>query len=208
MQAGFSFDICHTSRLVRAQRSSQLVLEALQQSDMPITGDWRLNERHYGVLQEEYRSDIAKRFGRDATASWRRSYEARPPALPDNDPRWLEQCQRFHDLPPEEMPRAESMKEGVERVGGYWLECLQPALRSGNDVLVVAHTCSIRGLVKQLDNLDDLEAEAFRVPTALPIIYEFDHDLKPRLSRRLYGGVHDWSRNLRNRWKPRWMYWS
>ena len=46
--AGYTFDIAHTSLLTRANVTLQKVLEAIGQTDLPIEKTWRLNERHYG----------------------------------------------------------------------------------------------------------------------------------------------------------------
>ena len=46
--AGYKFDVAHTSLLTRANVTLQKVLEAIGQSDLPIEKTWRLNERHYG----------------------------------------------------------------------------------------------------------------------------------------------------------------
>ncbi len=207
-QRKYSFDVCHSSKLARAQRTLDIVLKELKSPDIPVVSDWRLNERHYGMLQEKSRIAIAEHYGREAMIAWRRDYRARPPALTDDDPRWLEQRQRFADLPETWMPRSESLEDGVLRVEPYWQECLAPALKSNQRVLVVAHTCSIRGLVRLLDGLSDDQAEAFRIPTALPIIYELDADLKPVHSYRLAPDVMSWWRNIGNRYKPRWLYWG
>ncbi len=207
-QKKFAFDVCHTSKLVRAQKTLELVLEAMGCPGRPIISDWRLNERHYGMLQEKSRTAIAEQYGSEAMIAWRRDYRARPPALADDDPRWLEQCQRFPDLLEAGMPRSESLEDGVLRVGPYWHDSLAPALRSEKRILLVAHTCSIRGLVKILDGLSDDEAEAFRIPTAVPIIYDLDANLKPRRSHRLVADTAAWWRNFGNRHKPRWLYWG
>ncbi len=207
-QQELAFDVCHTSKLTRARTTLDLVLEELGRPATPIVRDWRLNERHYGMLQEKSRTAAAEHYGRDAVIDWRRSYRARPPALQNDDPRWLEQQQRFPDLLETDMPRSESLEDGVLRVEPYWRECLAPALRSGKQVLLVAHTCSIRGLVRILDGLSDDEAEAFRIPTAVPVIYQLDSELKPLRSQRLVGDTFTWWRNLGNKLKPRWLYWG
>lgn len=207
-QKKLGFDVCHSSKLVRAQRTLDIVLEELGNPDIPIVSDWRLNERHYGKLQEKSRKAIADQYGNDAMVAWRRDYRARPPALEDDDPRWQEQRQRFPCLAESCMPRAESLEDGVLRIEPYWRDCLAPELKSGKRVLLVAHTCSIRGLVRLLDGLSDCEAEAFRIPTAVPIVYDLDSNLKPVRSHRLFGDATTWWRNLGNRYKPRWLYWG
>jgi 2,3-bisphosphoglycerate-dependent phosphoglycerate mutase len=207
-QQELAFDVCHTSRLTRAQSTLEIVLAALGRPDLPIVRDWRLNERHYGALQEHSRMAMAQRYGQEAVIAWRRSYRARPPVLEDDDPRWLEQRRRFPDLPETVMPRAESLEEGALRVEPYWQDCLAPALRSGQRVLLVAHTCSIRGLVRIIDRLSDDDAEAFRIPTALPVVYDLDDDLTPVHSHQLINDAATWWRNLQSRLKPRWWFWG
>ena len=202
-----AFDICHTSKLGRARRTLDVVLEELESPDIPIVTDWRLNERHYGMLQEKSRTAIAQHYGGEAMVSWRRDYRARPPALDDDDPRWREQRQRFADIPENSLPRSESLEDGVLRIEPYWRECLAPTLRANKRVLVVAHTCSIRGLVRIIDDLSDDEAEAFRIPTALPIIYELDAGLKPIRSQRIVGDTMAWWRNFKIHYKPNWPFW-
>lgn len=207
-QQKFSFDALHTSMLVRARRTLDILVEELQCSELPIDNDWRLNERHYGILQEQPRSVIADQYGRATTAAWRRQYRARPPGLTDDDPRWLEQLNRFPDLPATSMPRSESMEDCVRRVQTYWIEKLQPALRAGKRVLLVAHTCSIRGLVRIFDRLNDQEAERLSIPVALPIVYELDAEMKPLHSSPLYADLKDRWRHFLNSYKPRRLYWS
>jgi 2,3-bisphosphoglycerate-dependent phosphoglycerate mutase len=203
----FEFDICHTSRLKRSIRTLEIMLEGMGNPDIPTERFWRLNERHYGALQEKSRKAVAEQYGHQSTIAWRRSYRARPPALTDDDPRWLEQRERFSDVPEELLPRTESLEDGVLRVEPYWQESLAPRMREGKNVLVVAHTCSMRGLVRILDGLSDEETEAFRVPTALPLVYELDNELTCLSSYRLHANVKSRWRALRSRCKPTWISW-
>jgi 2,3-bisphosphoglycerate-dependent phosphoglycerate mutase len=54
-EAGYKFDVAHTSLLTRAQVTLNSVLEIIEQTDIPIQKTWRLNERHYGgELQIQY----------------------------------------------------------------------------------------------------------------------------------------------------------
>ena len=46
--AGYTFDLAHTSLLTRAHTTLNKVLEAINQPDIPVHKTWRLNERHYG----------------------------------------------------------------------------------------------------------------------------------------------------------------
>ena len=46
--AGYSFDLAHTSLLTRAHTTLNKVLEAINQTNLPVERTWRLNDRHYG----------------------------------------------------------------------------------------------------------------------------------------------------------------
>jgi 2,3-bisphosphoglycerate-dependent phosphoglycerate mutase len=52
-------------------------------------------------------------------------------------------------------------------------------LKEGKKVIVVAHECSIKAIIKQLDGLSENEVMGLTIPTALPLIYELDENLKP-----------------------------
>jgi 2,3-bisphosphoglycerate-dependent phosphoglycerate mutase len=56
---------------------------------------------------------------------------------------------------------------------------LAPAMRAGQRVLVVAHGNSLRALIKYLDGISDEAIVALNVPNGVPLVYEFDDDLKP-----------------------------
>ena len=204
----FQFDLCHSSRLSRSRRTLEIMLQCMGNPDIPSDQFWRLNERHYGALQEKPRIAVAKHYGHKATIAWRRSYSTRPPALETDDPRWLEQRERFPDVPEALLPRTESLEDGVRRVEPYWQDCLAPQLRAGKRVLVVAHTCSMRGLVRILDGLSDEQAAAFRIPTAIPLVYELDDDLARLSSYRLHGDIRSRWRYQKSRYKPTWISWK
>jgi len=46
-------------------------------------------------------------------------------------------------------------------------------------VLVVAHGNSMRALIKYLDNISDSDIVSLNIPNGVPLVYEFDEDLKP-----------------------------
>ena len=52
-------------------------------------------------------------------------------------------------------------------------------MRSGKRVLIAAHGNSLRALVKYLDNVPESEIVELNIPTAVPLVYELDDDLKP-----------------------------
>ena len=48
---GFHFDIAYTSYLKRAVKTLNNVLDAMDEDWIPVEKSWRLNEKHYGMLQ-------------------------------------------------------------------------------------------------------------------------------------------------------------
>ena len=55
---GYRFDLAYTSVLKRAIRTLWIGLEELDQMWLPVEKSWRLNERHYGNLQEIGRAHV------------------------------------------------------------------------------------------------------------------------------------------------------
>ncbi|MBQ1432285.1 MAG: 2,3-bisphosphoglycerate-dependent phosphoglycerate mutase, partial [Ruminococcus sp.] len=51
-------------------------------------------------------------------------------------------------------------------------------MKAGKRVVIAAHGNSLRALVKYFDNLSDEEIIGVNIPTATPLVYEFDDDFK------------------------------
>ena len=60
---GFDFDYCFTSVQTRAIRTLHLVLHAMDRLWLPVTKDWRLNERHYGGLTGLNKQEMIDKVG-------------------------------------------------------------------------------------------------------------------------------------------------
>ena len=178
-EKGFEFDVAFTSMLKRANKTLNVVLEELDQLWIPVEHNWRLNERHYGALQGLNKAETAAKFGDDQVLVWRRSYDVPPPALEVDDPRMGDKEARYADMQPGEFPRTECLKDTVARFVPYWLETIAPVVKSGKNVLIAAHGNSLRALIKYLDNVSDDEIVGLNLPTAQPLVYELDADLKP-----------------------------
>ncbi len=200
---GWEFDRCFTSVLTRAGRTLDIVLDRMGASDLPTAERWRLNERHYGALQGRSRTDVAREFGQEAVYSWRREYNARPPALSDDDPRLPHFDALYAGVDADLLPRTESHKDTVERVVPLWKEELAPLVRSGTRMLIVSHTSSIRGLVKIIEGISDQDIEGFKIATAVPLVYQLDGDLRPLSKRHVSTGLAGRTRLLVSKIRPR-----
>lgn len=176
---GFAFDAAYTSVLKRAVRTLWHVLDEMDSTWLPVTKDWRLNERHYGALQGLNKADMARQYGDEQVLIWRRSYDTPPPVLDAADPRSERSDRRYAALQPTQIPLTECLKDTVARVVPFWTETLAPAIRSGQRVVVAAHGNSIRALIKYLDNIADDAIVGVNVPNGIPLVYELDADLHP-----------------------------
>ena len=177
--AGFVFDLAHTSVLKRAIKTLWLALERMDLMWIPILHSWRLNERHYGALQGLNKAETAAKFGDEQVLAWRRSYDVPPPALTQDDARHPGSDPRYRGLTPGQMPLTECLKDTVARVLPYWNQAIAPDIRAGKRVLIAAHGNSIRALVKYLDRISDTDIVGLNIPTGVPLVYELDDALKP-----------------------------
>jgi 2,3-bisphosphoglycerate-dependent phosphoglycerate mutase len=177
-EAGYRFDVFHTSRLRRAIQTLQVVQDELSQQWVDVRRHWRLNERHYGGLQGLNKAETAAKHGEAKVLEWRRSYDIPPPPLELSDDRHPAHDPRYRDLAPDVLPATESLKEVVARMLPYWYDAIVPDLRLGRQVGVVAHGNSLRALVKHLDHVSEAEIVELNIPTAIPLVYELDDNLK------------------------------
>jgi 2,3-bisphosphoglycerate-dependent phosphoglycerate mutase len=178
-EQGYTFDIAFTSVLKRAIRTLWIVMDEMDLMWIPVIRDWRLNERHYGALQGLNKAQMAEKFGEKQVKIWRRSYDVRPPALEETDPRNPAKDPRYKELKKEQIPLTECLKDTVERFLPCWHEVIAPTVRSGKRVLIAAHGNSLRALVKYLDNIPDDVIPEVNIPTGMPLVYELKDDLKP-----------------------------
>ncbi|MBI4985521.1 MAG: 2,3-diphosphoglycerate-dependent phosphoglycerate mutase [Rhodocyclales bacterium] len=176
---GYAFDVAYTSVLKRANKTLNVVLEELDQLWIPVEHSWRLNERHYGALQGLNKAETAAKYGDAQVKIWRRAYDTPPPPLPEGDPRIEENDPRYAGMAPGEFPRTECLKDTVARFLPYWLETIAPTVKTGKRVVIAAHGNSLRALIKYLDNVSDDDIVELNIPTAQPLVYELDAELKP-----------------------------
>jgi len=147
--SGIPFARCFTSELERAQDTLRIALEEMGKSDLPITRDQALNERHYGDLQGLDKGETAKKYGDEQVHIWRRSY----------------------DVPP---PNGESLKDTAARTLPYFSQHIRPCLDAGENVLVAAHGNSLRSIVMELEKLTPEQVLELNIATGVPLAYEID----------------------------------
>lgn len=177
--AGFVFDVAHTSVLKRAIHTLWLVLDQMEQPWIPVHPHWRLNERHYGALQGLNKAETADEFGDEQVRLWRRSYDVPPPALAASDDRHPANDRRYASMAQAELPLTECLKDTVDRLIPHWNDVIAPSILRGERVVVTAHGNSLRALIKHLDKVSDEDIIELNIPTGTPLVYELSDALEP-----------------------------
>jgi 2,3-bisphosphoglycerate-dependent phosphoglycerate mutase len=155
--ADIRFDVVHTSDLIRAQRTAEIIMGHNQASgdDVPTRYDWRLNERHYGALQGLNKTETAEKHGAEQVHIWRRSFDVAP-------------------------PEGESLEMTAERTIPYFTEEIVPDLVSGKNALVSAHGNSLRSIVMHIDEISSEDIVSLEIPTGEPIHYTYEEGVISR----------------------------
>lgn len=149
---GIQIDYLFTSVLKRAIHTAEIILNEAGISNIPTERDQALNERHYGDLQGQNKQEIGEKYGQEQLHIWRRSFDIAP-------------------------PNGESLLDTKNRVLPYYKEHIEPLLKQGKNVLIVAHGNSLRALVMYLENISKEEIASLNIPTGVPYLYEMDVNL-------------------------------
>ena len=150
--AHIPFSRCFTSVLKRAIETLDIILEEAHEPGLPVIRDKALDERSYGQLQGLNKAETAKKYGDEQVAIWRRSYTVRPPG-------------------------GESLEDTARRVIPYYTREIEPHLKKGENILVVAHGNSLRALMMHLEHIGEDKIASVDLPTGTPRLYTFDPQL-------------------------------
>ena len=125
-----------TSVLKRAYHTLQIILTEMKQTHIPITHSWRLNERHYGVLQGLNKKQVAKTIWNKQVFQWKRFFDSPPPLISEETARKQAKKEIFKDVPLGQFPRGESLQDTLKSVLPVWQNQIQPILNKNQNVLV------------------------------------------------------------------------
>ncbi|OUX36973.1 MAG: phosphoglyceromutase [Candidatus Pelagibacter sp. TMED273] len=169
-------DYIYTSLLKRAINTSKIVADILDFHKENIIYDWRLNERHYGALQGLNKSETAEKFGEEQVKIWRRSFSVSPPKLSLDDKRHPRFSKTFNNIEGS-LPAGESLEDVIIRLKPFLKKFFSLVTKKNGSYLIVAHSNSLRAIVKILDSLSDEEIISLNIPTGIPLVYDLDKDL-------------------------------
>ncbi len=177
-EMGFTFNLAYTSRLTRAIKTLNFILDQMSLQWIPVLKEWQLNERHYGGLQGLNKTETAEKHGEEQVKIWRRSFDTPPPLMPLSDADHPTHDPRYSDVNPTELPSGESLKDTVARVLPLWNQKISKDLKAGKKILLAAHGNSIRALVMHLESLSPAEIMEINIPTGIPLVYRLDENFK------------------------------
>ncbi|XP_024357759.1 uncharacterized protein [Physcomitrium patens] len=134
---------------IRLRDAAAKALETAACRMVPVYADPALNERCYGDLQGLNKAAAIAEFGEETVTRWRRSYDTRP-------------------------PNGESLQDTYVRSVGFFNSTIEPRLKEGHNVFLVAHGNVLRCLISHLGGYSDLEMLRLQILTALPYAYLYN----------------------------------
>ena len=147
----YEFDMAFTSNLIRAQETLDIILKGINQNDISITKNLALNERDYGDLIGQNKTEAAEKFGKEQVHIWRRSFDTPPPG-------------------------GESLKDTADRVIPYLKNEIMPHILEGKTIIVGAHGNSIRAIVMHLQNYDSKQILKTEIGWCEPWVFSFENE--------------------------------
>ncbi len=161
-------DKVFTSPLSRNKNTVFLVLENLAKkaiflepnkktdlatNSLPVYVTNTLDERSYGLLEGMNKGEVKKEFGEERTYAWRRAWDVAP-------------------------PEGESLKDVYNRAVPFYQNFIEPELRAGKSILVVASHNSLRAFIKYIENIPNEDIINLEIPFGGIVIYDLDENLK------------------------------
>lgn len=159
---GIQFQVAFVSHLRRAKETLHEILDKLEEEKIPIVESEALNERNYGDYTGKNKWQLRNLWGLKKFLLVRRSWD--------------------YDL-----PHGESLKDVYHRAIPYYQEQIEPHLKKGENVLIVAHGNSLRALVKHLEHITVEDIPHLEMQTGEVYLYEINKEGNI-VSKQIKGG--------------------
>jgi 2,3-bisphosphoglycerate-dependent phosphoglycerate mutase len=167
-------DIYYSSLQLRAKNTLKLIKQTLH--DTKISNEaWQLNERHYGALTGLNKDEMKVTLGEEKVHQFRRSWDLRPDPLEKNNPYHPINIETYKEIPINQIPDTESLKDTYERVLEFYKQEIENKITK-NNILISAHGNSIRALCKYLFRLDKNQISKLEIPTGNPLLISLDEE--------------------------------
>ena len=171
-----NIDLYYSSYQLRAKNTLKLIQKSLQDTKT-FKEAWQLNERHYGSLTGLNKDEMKIKLGEDKVHQFRRSWDLRPDPLKKDNPYHPINIKTYKEIPINEIPDTESLKDTYERVLKYYKNEIKKKTTK-NNILISAHGNSIRALCKYLFELDNNQISKLEIPTGNPLLINLTNENK------------------------------
>ena len=171
-----NIDYFFSSFQLRAINTLKFIRNTLG-DDKQFIRAWQLNERHYGSLTGLNKDEMKEKLGEKKIHEFRRSWDIRPDPLDKKNPYHPLNIEVYKDIPKENIPDTESLKDTYERVIQFYKNEIQNKLLDNKNILISAHGNSIRALCKYLFKLDKDKISLLEIPTGNPLLIDLDISL-------------------------------
>ena len=171
-----NIDLYYSSFQLRAKNTLKLIQKSLQDTKT-FKEAWQLNERHYGSLTGLNKDEMKIKLGEDKVHQFRRSWDLRPDPLKKDNPYHPINIKTYKEIPINEIPDTESLKDTYERVLKYYKNEIEKKTTK-NNILISAHGNSIRALCKYLFELDNNQISKLEIPTGNPLLINLTNENK------------------------------
>ena len=165
-----NFSCAFASELNRCKETLEIILKNLEQ-EISTHFSWKLNVRHYGILQGKNKDEMRKKYGKLAVEQWRRGYDFTPPPAEEKshlvDLKYYKN--NFKNFQDQDLPYSESNKNSYKRNIDFFKHHIS---NKKGDILIVGHGSTVRALLMHLKKLDEVEASTLEIPTARPILID------------------------------------
>jgi len=172
-EAKIDISYFYSSFQLRAINTLKFIQDTLRDQREPIRA-WQLNERHYGALTGLNKDEMKEKLGEDKIRTFRRSWDVKPDPLSRNNPYHPLNIEIYKNIPKENIPDTESLKDTYERVMKFYIDEIQEKLKNDQNILISAHGNSIRALCKFLFKLDNQKIALLEIPTGNPLLISLD----------------------------------
>ncbi|HEU5290439.1 MAG TPA: 2,3-diphosphoglycerate-dependent phosphoglycerate mutase [Cyclobacteriaceae bacterium] len=144
-----------TSGLIRAYSTIEIILNelGLPKTQTLIIRTDAFNERNYGELEGMNKTKAAQKYSEEQIHKWRRGFSSKPPG-------------------------GESLEDTYKRVLAYYQKNVEPLLKKGKNILMVAHGNSLRALMMYLEKIGKRKIENIEIPTGIPRMYQLTKRLR------------------------------
>ena len=182
-QTNIKIDEYFSSLQIRANDTLKIIQKSLN-DERDFRRAWELNERHYGVLTGLNKLEMSKKLGEDKVYQFRRSWDLRPEPLDKKSPYHPLNIETYKNIPTQNIPDTESLKDTYERVTKYFKSQIENKIKNQN-ILISAHGNSIRALCKYLFKLDENQIAKLEIPTGNPLLININENLKIQVCKYL-----------------------